>query len=73
MAKKIGIEEGMVKKEGINLKPSTPRPSEPPKGQGGFDKPYPCFEDAVRVIENFVKTMKKASIEMGKLMKKKNE
>jgi hypothetical protein len=27
------IDEGMVKKGGINPKPSTPRPAEPPKGQ----------------------------------------
>ncbi len=26
--------EGIVKKGGINARPSTPRPAEPPKGQG---------------------------------------
>ena len=29
----IKIKEGSVLKGGINPKPSTPRPSEPPKGQ----------------------------------------
>ena len=33
--KSIAIKEGMVKKGGLNKAPSIPRPSEPPKGQGG--------------------------------------
>lgn len=32
--KKLGIQEGMIKKGGVNPRPSTPRPLEPPKGQG---------------------------------------
>lgn len=33
MADKIIINEGMVKKGGVNPKPSTQRPAEPPKAQ----------------------------------------
>lgn len=36
MAKKLGrikIQEGMIKKGGLNPKPSSPRPPVPPKGQ----------------------------------------
>lgn len=37
-SKKIKLEEGMFKKGGINPKPSTARPAEPPKGQSSKDK-----------------------------------
>lgn len=33
MADKIIINEGMMKKGGVNPKPSIPRPAEPPKAQ----------------------------------------
>lgn len=32
-SKEIKLEEGMIKKGGVNPKPSSERPSEPPKGQ----------------------------------------
>ena len=36
--KEPNIREGMVKKGGLNSKPSTPRPKNPPHGQGGTSK-----------------------------------
>ena len=32
MPKRVNVNEGMTKKGGLNPKPSTPRPSEPPRG-----------------------------------------
>ena len=59
------IKEGKMNKGGLNLKPSVPRPKNPPKGQGIFDKPYPDFRTAVRVIEKFKEAMKSVGIKLG--------
>lgn len=39
MSRKITVNEGMVKKGGVNPRPSTPRPPEPPKAQSPTPKP----------------------------------
>jgi len=36
--KRVNLEEGTFKKGGVNPKPSTPRPAEPPKAQTPPDK-----------------------------------